>query len=104
MGEQTCSEVHCYDGVLVNREFSRGEPRAFQLKYYAPGVGNVRVGWRGKKEEEKEVLKLTDYRHLSPEALAKVRKDAMEMDQRAYERSEAYQGTQPAKRTLQAGQ
>jgi hypothetical protein len=102
--QQTCVPVDCYDNVLVTEEFNPDEPDAYQLKYYAPGVGNVRVGWRGKKEEEKETLQLTDYRHLSPEALAKVRKDAMEMDQRAYERSEAYQGTQPAKRTLRAGQ
>jgi hypothetical protein len=102
--QQTCIPVDCYQNVLVTEEFNPDEPDAYQLKYYAPGVGNVRVGWRGKKEEEKETLKLTDYRHLSPEALAKVRKDAMEMDQRAYDRSEAYQGTQPAKRTLRAGQ
>src|SRR5829696_6407750 len=104
MGQQTCTPVECYENVLVTEEFNPDEPDAYQLKYYAPGVGNVRVGWRGKKEEEKETLKLTDYRRLSPEALAQVRKDAMEMDQRAYERSEAYQGTQPAERTLRATQ
>jgi hypothetical protein len=103
-GQRTCVPVDCYGNVLVTEEFNPDEPDAYQLKYYAPDVGNVRVGWRGKKEEEKETLKLTDYRHLDPEALAKVRKDAMEMDQRAYERSEAYQGTQPTKRTLQAKQ
>jgi len=102
--QQTCVPVDCYEDVLVTEEFNPDEPDAYQLKYYAPGVGNVRVGWRGKKEEEKETLKLTDYRYLSPEALAQVRKDAMEMDQRAYERSEAYQGTQPAERTLRATQ
>jgi hypothetical protein len=102
--QQTCVPVDCYEDVLVTEEFNPDEPDAYQLKYYAPGMGNVRVGWRGKKEEEKETLKLTAYRHLSPEALAKVRKDAMEMDQRAYERSEAYQGTQPAERTLRATQ
>jgi hypothetical protein len=73
MGEQTCSEVHCYDGVLVNREFSRGEPRAFQLKYYAPGVGNVRVGWGGPNEDEHEVLVLTERVTLDADALAKAR-------------------------------
>jgi hypothetical protein len=59
-------------------------------------VGNVRVGWRGEKEEEKETLELADYQHLSPEALTKVRKEAMEMDGRAYERSEVYRETPPA--------
>ena len=102
--QKTCVPVDCYENVLVTEEFNPDEPDAYQLKYYAPGVGNIRVGWRGKKETEKETLKLTDYQQLSPEALAKVRKDAKEMDQRAYERSEAYKGTQPAERTLQAGQ
>jgi hypothetical protein len=101
--QQTCVPVDCYGNVVVTEEFNPDEPDAYQLKYYAPGVGNVRVGWRGKNEEEKETLKLTEYRQLSPEALAKVRKDAMEMDQRAYERSEAYQETQPVERTLQSG-
>jgi hypothetical protein len=105
MGQQTCVPVDCYQNVLVTEEFNPDEPDAFQLKYYAPGVGNVRVGWRGKKEEEKETLKLVDYRHLGPEALAEVRRDAMEMDRRAYERSaEVYRDTPPAKHTLQAGQ
>ena len=44
LGEHTCTEVDCYDDVLVAKEFSRSERGAFQLKYYAPGVGNVRVG------------------------------------------------------------
>jgi hypothetical protein len=88
----------------VTEEFNPDEPDSYQLKYYASGVGNVRVGWRGKQEEEKELLKLTEYRQLSPEALAKVRKDAMEMDQRAYERSEAYQETQPVEHTLRMRQ
>ncbi len=52
------------------------------------------------KEEEKETLELVDYRRLSPEALAKVRRAAMEMDNRAYQRSsEAYRETPPAKHT-----
>ncbi|HJX07856.1 MAG TPA: hypothetical protein VJ736_07280 [Actinomycetota bacterium] len=57
----------------MNREFSRGEPRAFQLKYYAPGVGNVRVGWGGPNEDEHEVLVLTERVTLDADALAKAR-------------------------------
>jgi hypothetical protein len=99
--QQTCTPVECYKNVLVTEEFNPDEPGAFQLKYYASGVGNVRVGWRGKKEEEKETLELVDLNHLSSEALAKVRKKALEMDQRAYERSEVYRETPPAQHTLQ---
>jgi hypothetical protein len=100
MGQQSCVPVECYENVLVTEEFNPDEPGSFQLKYYAPGVGNVRVGWRGEKEEEKETLELVDYQHLSPEALAKVRRAAMEMDRRAYERSEVYRETPPAEHTL----
>jgi hypothetical protein len=96
--QQTCVPVDCYKNVLVTEEFNPDEPGANQLKYYAPGVGNVRVGWRGEKEEEKETLELVDYQHLSQEALAKIRRDALEMDKRAYERSEVYRETPPAER------
>jgi hypothetical protein len=100
-GQQTRVPVSSYKYVLVTEEFNPDEPGAFQLKYYAPGVGNVRVGWRGEKEEEKETLELVDLNHLSPEALAKVRKKALEMDGRAYERSsEVYGETPPAEHTL----
>jgi hypothetical protein len=104
MGQKTCVPVECYENVLVTEEFNPDEPGAYQLKYYAPGVGNVRVGWRGEKEEEKETLELVDYQHLSPEAVAKVRRKALEMDGRAYERSEVYRETPPAEHTLRVGQ
>ena len=100
MGQQTCVPVDCYKNVLVTEEFNPDEPGAFQLKYYASGVGNVQVGWRGEKEEEKETLELVDYQHLSPEALAKIRREALEMDKRAYERSKVYRETPPAEHTL----
>jgi hypothetical protein len=104
MDQKTCTPVECYKNVLVTEEFNPDEPGANQLKYYAPGVGNVRVGWRGEKEEEKETLELVELNHLSPEALAKVRKKALQMDGRAYERSEAYRQTPPAEHTLNVRQ
>jgi hypothetical protein len=99
--QQTCTPVECYENVLVTEEFNPPEPGAFQLKYYAQGVGNVRVGWRGPKEEEKETLELVELNHLDPEALAQVRNEALQMDERAYERSsEVYSETPPAEHTL----
>src|SRR5918997_3186225 len=100
VGQKTCVPVDCYENVLVTEEFNPSEPGAYQLKYYAPGVGNIRVGWRGEKEEEKETLELVEFQHLSPEAMAKVRRAAMEMDRRAYERSEVYRDTPPVEHTL----
>ena len=97
-GQRTCTPVNCYKNVLVTEEFTPGEPGSFQLKYYAPGVGNVRVGWRGAKEQEKETLRLTSFKRLSPQAVTKVRKEAIALDKRAYKRSsEVYGKTQPAK-------
>jgi hypothetical protein len=97
-GQRTCTPVDCYRNVLVTEEFAPGEPGSFQLKYYAAGVGNVRVGWRGANEQEKETLELVSLKRLSPQALAKVRKETLELDKRAYKRSsEVYAKTQPAK-------
>ena len=52
--QKTSTPVNRYENVLVIEEFNPPEPGAFQLKYYASGVGHVRGGWRGPKEEEKE--------------------------------------------------
>ena len=100
MGQKVCVPVDCYENVLVTEEFEPSIPGVYQLKYYASGVGNIRVGWRGKKQDERETLELVELKHLSPKALAEVRKAAMELDRRAYERSEVYRDTQPAEHTL----
>jgi hypothetical protein len=87
MGSKTCVRFACYENVLVIDEFSRDEPDAHQLKYYARDVGNVRVGWAGSLEEEQEVLELTKLEHLSAEDLAKVRAAVLAQDARGYEHS-----------------
>jgi hypothetical protein len=98
MGQPTCVPVDCYEDVLVMEEFERTKPGAFQLKFYAPDVGNVRVGWRGPKEEEKEVLELVDLVRLSPDALEKVRQEALDLEKRAYRISkDVYGRTSPAR-------
>jgi hypothetical protein len=96
VGAQTCVPVDCYEEVLVTEEFNQEEPGAFQLKYYARGVGNVRVGWRG-ADATKETLELVEYVQLSPEALAEVRANALALEKRAYEISqEVYDQTPPS--------
>jgi hypothetical protein len=96
---QTCVPFGCYEDVLVIEEFSREEPNAFQLKYYAAGVGNVRVGWKGEDATQEE-LELVDVVQLSPEELAKVRAEALEQEKRAYEIStDVYALTTPAEQT-----
>ena len=84
VGQQNCVPVDCYDDVLVSDEFNRDEPGAHQLKYYARGVGGIRVGWRGAKEEEQEAMVLVALRHLGAAAMAKVREKVLEQEGRAY--------------------
>jgi hypothetical protein len=100
VGWKTCVPVDCYEEVLVIEEFERNKPGAYQLKYYAPGVGDIRVGWRGPEEEEKEGLDLVKDERLGPEALGKARAKALELEKRAYEIKDYYSKTEPAKPTL----
>lgn len=97
MGQKTSVPFGSYEDVLVTEEFNQEEPDAFQLKYYARGVGNVRVGWRG-SDEQQETLKLVDFVQLSPKALAEVRAEALELEKRAY----VYGHTPSAEHTLGA--
>jgi hypothetical protein len=94
-GQRTCVPVRCYGDVLVTEEFEPNKPGAYQLKYYSPIVGNVRVGWRGPKEDEKEKLVLVDLVHLNQAALAKVRAQALELEKRAYRVSKDVYGKTP---------
>jgi hypothetical protein len=102
-GQDTCVPAGCYEDVLVTEEFERTKPGAFQLKYYAPEVGNVRVGWRGPKEEEKERLVLADLVQLDQEALAKVREQVLELEKNAYRVSKDVYGKTPPAEPLAAG-
>jgi hypothetical protein len=83
VGRRTCVPVGCHRNVLVIDEFEPTKPGAHQLKYYAPGVGNVRVGWRG-KDPEKEVMVLTKVVRLKPAALRRVREVVRSHEARAY--------------------
>jgi hypothetical protein len=93
MGQETCVPVDCYRDVLVIAESSLEED-AYQLKYYAPGVGNVRVGWRG-ADATQEDLELVDFVELSPEALAEVRAEALALEEHAYQVSQDVYGQTP---------
>jgi hypothetical protein len=102
-GQQTCVPAGCYEDVLVTEEFERTKPGAYQLKYYAPDVGNVRIGWRGPKEEEKERLVLAELVHLDQQALAKVREQALNLEERAYRVSKDVYGRTPPAEPPAAG-
>jgi hypothetical protein len=96
VGAQTCVPVGCYEDVVVIDEFNPDEPGAHQLKYYAPGVGGVRVGWRGANEEEQEELVLVDLERLDARQLAAVDEKVLEQEERAYQYSaDVYGRTEP---------
>lgn len=94
-GGRTCVPEDCYSDVVVIAEFERSIKEAFQDKFYAPGVGVVRVGWRGKNDESKEVLELVDFRRLDADELADVRADALALEERAYRISKDVWGKTP---------
>jgi|SRR5262245_35490500 len=94
-GQKTCVPAGCYRRVLKVTEWSPNDPRSgYQLKYYAPGVGLVRVGARG--GDSKEYLTLSAVRHLGGRELAAVRRAALAMERRAYRVSKIYRETSRA--------
>jgi hypothetical protein len=97
MGERTSVPAGSYEDVLVIKETARGETDAQQLKYYAPGVGNVRVGWTGDGRKAKEVLELVKVERLDAKALAEIREKALALEKSAYRHSRnVYARTKPA--------
>lgn len=97
MGQKTCVPLRCFDDVLIVAETSKAEPNAEQLKYYARGIGKVRVGWRGQGEKLQEVLELAEFSQLGPEALAMARAAALKLEKSAYNVSkDVYGATTPS--------
>jgi len=94
--KRTCTPVACYRGVLVIDETDLADPSdGHQLKYYAPGVGNVRVEAIG--GESQETLKLVKFKTLKGSALTKIRDQALALDRRGYVNSSDYLATTPAR-------
>jgi hypothetical protein len=95
IGSKTCVRAGCFEDVLVIDEFNPDEPDARQTKYWAKGVGGVRVGWAGALEEEKEVLELIKRETLSPAAQERVRAQVLAQDERGYKTSPNVYGKTP---------
>ena len=105
VGDRTCIPSRCFSGVLLVDEFNPDQPGKHQLKYYAPGVGNVRVGWSGANEDSKETLVLVALERVGARAMAKARSEALKLEASAYRTSKSIYGrTAPAERaTVQTG-
>jgi hypothetical protein len=100
VGFKNCVSTGCYTDVIVIDEFNPDEPGTHQLKYYAPNIGGIRTGWRGKNEVEKEELQLVSRKNLSADALADLHDDVLAQEKRAIKRSpKAYAKTPPMKRS-----
>jgi hypothetical protein len=83
-----------YKDVMVIEEWDEESPKgALQTKYYARGVGIVRIGFRG-EDKSKEEVALVKIEELSPEAMAEAHAEAFGLEQRAYE----YSRTPPVER------
>jgi hypothetical protein len=94
VNQKTTVPAGNYENVLVIDEFDSAEPGAHQLKYYAPGVGNVRVGWRGDPTDQ-ENLELVKFEQLSAEELAKARDAALKLEENAYQEAKEVYGPTP---------
>jgi hypothetical protein len=100
MSERTCVPLRCFANVLVTREFNSEEPDAYQFKHYAVGVGNIRVGWGGSKNTDKESVALVKLAHLDAAGLAAVRKAALKLERHAYAISKDVYARTPAAHRL----
>lgn len=96
-GQRACVPTGCYNDVLITDETNPEEPDdGHQLKYYAPGIGNIQAA-PGRGGKEREILELTKFVRLSPGALEFARKEALEMEKRAYvKRKDVYGKTPPS--------
>ena len=95
MGQQTRVAAGSYKDVMVIEEWdAETPPGIFQLKYYARGVGIVRIGFKG-DDPEKEETELVKVEQLGPGALEEARAEALKLEERAY----VYGRTPPAEQT-----
>lgn len=93
-GQRVSVPAGCYHHVLVTDEWAPLEPQGgHQLKYYAPGVGNVRIDAVG--GDAPEVLRLTQRTTLSTGEMTAIRKQALAQDRRGYRISPKVYGRTP---------
>lgn len=84
MGERICNPYDCFEGVLVIAETSLDEVGIYQLKYFAPGVGNIQVGYKG-DDPSAELLELVDITEMGEKQMEEVRKGAFKLEKNAYD-------------------
>jgi hypothetical protein len=96
-GISDCVTFGCFEGTVRFAESSLGEAGIYQLKSYAKGIGEIRVGWRG-EAESMEDLQLKSKATFKGPKLADIRRLAIELEKHAYKVSaETYGDTEPMK-------
>lgn len=75
-------------------EFGLDEQAFIQVKYYAPGIGDVQVGFKG-NDPEGETLEMTAHNMLTGADLEAANEAALALETSAYENSDVYAGTEP---------
>jgi hypothetical protein len=96
VGQSTSVPSGLYDNVLVVKESAAGEQDAEQLKFYAPGLGNVRTGWTGTGAKVMETLELVKVEQLAAAVQADVDKKAVQLERSAYRHSKNVYAKTPA--------
>jgi len=85
VGEKVTVPAGAFENVLVVEEWSKPElaKGALQLKYYAPGIGYVSVGWAG-NDPTKETLELVKMTQLDAQEMDRVRAEVLALENRSY--------------------
>jgi hypothetical protein len=71
-----------FNDVIVFAEYDREEPNARQYKYYAQGVGDVKIDYSG-DDASRERMDLISVETLSPEEIATARAEALRLNSNA---------------------
>jgi uncharacterized protein YbaA (DUF1428 family) len=85
VGERVTVPAGTYKDVVVIEEWDSGERKkgALQLKYYAPSVGYIKVGYEG-DDPVKEVLELAKESKLTAKEMDEARAEALLVEERSY--------------------
>jgi hypothetical protein len=91
-GQNVCVPAGCFSNVLITNETSPPEPGS-QRKYYAPGIGNIKV--TDPINPAGEFLDLVEIAHLDEDAMEDVRDAVIRLDERGFNKSESYAQSNP---------
>ena len=96
---RACASVGCFDDTTLIEESSPDAPEdGKQTKFYAPGVGLVKIGAEG--GDSRETMTLSRVRQLGAAGLAEARAAVLKLERRAYRINAPYGHTPPMHRCV----